>query len=76
VIECVSKLGSKVPVYAALVGLVNIEIPDYGKKVNENATESASFVWRVLTKRNSGYAVSDKECICNTHTYTCMYIHI
>ena len=33
VIECVSKLGSKGPVYAALVGLVNVELPDYGKKV-------------------------------------------
>mmetsp|Transcript_2170 Transcript_2170/g.5691 ORF Transcript_2170/g.5691 Transcript_2170/m.5691 type:complete len:724 (-) Transcript_2170:299-2470(-) len=31
VMKCVRKLGSKVSVYAALVGLINAELPDFGK---------------------------------------------
>ena len=33
ILKCVSKLGSKVPVYGTLVGLVNVDLPDFGRKM-------------------------------------------
>ena len=33
ILKCVCKLGSKVPVYGTLVGLVNVDLPEFGRKV-------------------------------------------
>ena len=45
-LKCVSKLGSKIPVYGTLVGLVNVDVPDFGRKminaVHERLEEAAT----------------------------------
>ena len=60
IIKCVSKLGSKVPVYGTLVGLVNVDLPDFGRKVInavhehlENASKMDDFLTMKLLLRMS-----------------------
>jgi hypothetical protein len=60
ILKCVCKLGSKVPVYGALVGLVNADLPDFGRKVLnavheqlENAVKADDFLSLKLLLRMS-----------------------
>jgi hypothetical protein len=60
ILKCVCKLGSKVPVYGTLVGLVNVDLPDFGRKMLnavheqlENAAKADDFLTMKLLLRMS-----------------------